>query len=81
MNTVKLIAWLVLPLVALFVAGVIAVALFKTLLGGVFYLLIGAAVVGGGYYLYQRAKRAVGPGTRTRRRIEAANETYRMRNR
>ena len=80
MNTAKLIAWLVLPLLALVVVGVLAVSLFKALLGGVFYLLLGAAVVGGGYYLYQRAKRSVGPGTRARRRIEAANETYRMRN-
>jgi hypothetical protein len=37
-------------------------------------------VVGGGIYVYGRAKRAMAPGTRTQRRIEAAAKTYRMRN-
>jgi hypothetical protein len=81
MNAARLLAWLVLPIVGLFVVGALAVWLFKALLGIVVYLVIGAAVVAGGAYLYRRAKRAVGPGTRARRRIEAANETYRMRNR
>jgi len=81
MNTAKLLGWLVLPLVGLVVAGVLAVWLFKALLSLAFYLVVGAAAVGGGVYLYQRAKRAVGPGTRTGRRIEAATETYRNRDR
>jgi hypothetical protein len=81
MNTARLIAWLVLPLVGLVLVGMLAVWLFSHLLGLVVYLAIGAAVVGGGVYLYHRARRAVGPGTRARRRIEAASETYRMRNR
>ena len=81
MNTGRLLAWVVLPLVGLVVAGVLAIALFKALLGLAFYLIVGALVVGGGLYLYQRAKRAIGPGTRTRRRIEAASETYRLRKR
>jgi hypothetical protein len=38
-------------------------------------------VVGGGIWLYSRAKRSLAPGTRTQRRIEAAAKTYRMRNR
>ena len=81
MNTARLLAWLVLPLVGLFLVGILAIALFKALLGIIVYLVVGAAVVAGGVYLYGRAKRAVGPGTRTRRRIDAASETYRMRNR
>ena len=81
MNTAKLIAWLVLPLVALVVLGVVAIKLVSALLGVAIYLLVGAALAGGAYYLYARAKRSVGPGTRNRRRIEAAAETYRMRNR
>jgi hypothetical protein len=81
MNAARLLAWLVLPLVALVVLGTLAVWLFKALLGLAFYLVVGALVVGGGIYLYRRAKRAVGPGTRNRRRIEAATRTYRMRNR
>ena len=69
-------------LVAL-LAGVIVVGwVVSSLLGpALFYLIVGALVVGGGAYLYGRAKRAVAPGTRTQRRIEAATKTYRMRNR
>ena len=66
-------------LVALFVAGSIAVWLFNALLTGVFYLAVGAVVVLGGGYLYYRAKRALGPGTRARRRLDAARDTYRTR--
>jgi hypothetical protein len=43
--------------------------------------VIGAVVAGGAVYLYNKAKRAVEPGSRNRRRIDAAAETYRMRNR
>ena len=81
MNAARLLAWLVLPIVGLFVVGALAIWLFKALLGIAIYLVVGAVVVAGGAYLYRRAKRAVGPGTRTRRRIEAATETYRTRQR
>lgn len=80
MNAVKLLAWLVLPIVGLVLAGMVAVWVFHELLGLLLYAIVGAAVVGGGVYLYHRAKRSIGPGTRNRRRIEAASETYRMRN-
>jgi hypothetical protein len=80
MNTAKLIAWLVLPLVALVALGMIAVWVFNALLGYVFYLVVGVLVAAGGAYLYQKTKRAVGPGTRTRMRLDAAAETYRRRN-
>jgi len=63
------------------VVGWVAVALLHALIGALSYLIVGAVVVGGGVYLYGRAKRAVAPGTRTQRRIEAATKTYRMRNR
>lgn len=81
MNTARLLAWLILPVVGLVLLGTLAVWLFKALLGLGFYLVVGALVVGGGMYLYRRAKRAVQPGSRNRRRIEAAAATYRMRNR
>ncbi len=81
MNAVKLLAWLVLPVVGLVVVGMLAVWVLQSLLGLLSYLIVGALVVGGGAYLYHRAKRAIGPGTRTQRRIEAASQTYRMRNR
>ena len=81
MNTVKLIAWLVLPIVGLVALGALAIWLFQALMGVLLYLVVGIAVAAGGAYLYQRAKRAVGPGTRTRMRLDAASETYRQRNR
>jgi len=80
MNTVKLIAWLVLPLVGLVALGALAIWLFQALMGVLLYLVVGVAVAAGGAYLYQKAKRAVGPGTRTRMRLDAAAETYRQRN-
>lgn len=81
MNTAKLIAWLVLPIVGLVALGALAIWAFQALMGVLLYLLVGVAVAAGGAYLYQRAKRAVGPGTRTRMRLDAAAETYRQRNR
>jgi hypothetical protein len=79
-NAAKLIAWLVLPIVGLVALGALAIWLFQALTGVLVYLLVGIAVAAGGTYLYQRAKRAVGPGTRTRLRLDAAAETYRQRN-
>ena len=69
-------------LVAL-LGGVILVGwVVSSLIGPVlFYLIVGALAVGGGYYLYSKAKKSIAPGTRTQRRIEAATKTYRMRNR
>jgi hypothetical protein len=68
-------------IVGLIVVGWVAIALLHALLGGLTYLIVGAAVIGGGIWLYGRAKRSLAPGTRTQRRIEAAAKTYRMRNR
>ncbi|HEY2671222.1 MAG TPA: hypothetical protein VGJ07_12725 [Rugosimonospora sp.] len=81
MNAAKLLAWVVLPVVGLVLAGMLAIWVLHLFLGLFFYIVVGALVVGGATYLYRRTKRAVGPGTRTRRRIDAAAETYRMRNR
>jgi O-antigen/teichoic acid export membrane protein len=66
--------------VGLFVVGAIASWLFHALLGSIFYLLLGVAVVGGALWLYGRAKRSLGT-TRNQRRIEAATSTWRQRNR
>jgi hypothetical protein len=81
MNAVKLLAWLLLPVAALVLVGMLAVWVFHALLGLLFYIIVGALVVGGGLYLYRRTKRAIGPGTRTRNRIDAAAQTYRTRDR
>jgi hypothetical protein len=81
MNAARLLAWVVLPVVGLVLVGALAIWVIKSLLGFALYLIVGAAVVGGGMYLYGRAKRALAPGSRARRRLDAANETYRMRNR
>ncbi|MEN3307582.1 MAG: hypothetical protein V7603_3784 [Micromonosporaceae bacterium] len=79
MNTARLVAWLLLPIAGLVLVGALALWVFHALLSLVLYLVVGALVVGGGVYLYGRARRAIGPGTRNRRRIEAAAQTYRMR--
>jgi hypothetical protein len=68
-------------IVGVIVVGWVAIALLHALLGGLTYLIVGAVVIGGGIWLYGRAKRSLAPGTRTQRRIEAAAKTYRMRNR
>jgi hypothetical protein len=79
MNTARMLAWIVLPLIGLVLVGALAIALVKAVLGLLVYIIVGAVVVGGGIYLYGRAKRSLGPGTRARRRLDAASETYRMR--
>ncbi|BFU42866.1 hypothetical protein [Krasilnikovia sp. MM14-A1004] len=77
----KAIAYLVAMIAGVIVVGWIAVNLLHVLVGALAYLIVGAVVVGGGVYLYGRAKRSLAPGTRTQRRIEAATRTYRMRQR
>jgi F0F1-type ATP synthase assembly protein I len=77
----KGIAYLVAMIAGVIVVGWVAVALLHALLGGLSYLIVGAVVIGGGFYLYGKAKKGLAPGTRTQRRIEAAQKTYRMRNR
>jgi hypothetical protein len=77
----KAVAFAVAVIAGVIVVGWVAISVLHFLLGGFAYLIVGAAVVGGGLWIYGRAKRAVAPGTRTQRRIEAAQKTYRMRNR
>jgi hypothetical protein len=77
----KAIAYLIAMIVGVIVVGWVGIALLHALLGGLTYLIVGAVIVGGGFWLYSRAKRSLAPGTRTQRRIEAAAKTYRMRNR
>ncbi len=50
---------------ALIVIGAVAWWVIKVVLGAVFYLIIGAAVVGGGIYLYGKAKRSLNGGNST----------------
>jgi hypothetical protein len=77
----KGIAYLIALIAGVVVVGWVAVQVLQVLLGSLSYLIVGALVVGGGVYLYSRAKKNLAPGTRTQRRIEAAAKTYRMRNR
>jgi hypothetical protein len=77
----KLLMWLLLPVAGLVVAGMLAIWVLHWLMGVLAYILVGALVVGGGVYLYGRARRALAPGTRTRLRIDAARETYEQRDR
>jgi hypothetical protein len=76
----RAVGWVVVTVAGVVVVGWAAVWLLQALMGVFAYLLVGAIVVGGGIYVYGRAKRAVAPGTRNQRRIEAAVKTYRMRN-
>jgi hypothetical protein len=50
--------------VALILLGWLAVSLIGTILKLGLYLLVGAALVGGGYYLYGRARRSLGGNRR-----------------
>ena len=77
----KGIAYLIALIAGVVVVGWVAVQVLQVLLGSLSYLIVGALVVGGGVYLYGKAKKNLAPGTRTQRRIEAAAKTYRMRNR
>ncbi len=76
----RAVGWVVVTVAGMVVVGWAAVWVLQALMGVFAYLLVGAIVVGGGIYVYGRAKRAVAPGTRNQRRIEAAVKTYRMRN-
>ncbi|MEV6595230.1 hypothetical protein AB0M36_00035 [Actinoplanes sp. NPDC051346] len=77
----KAVAYLVAMIVGVIVVGWIAFAVLDALVGALVYLIGGAIVIGGGVYLYGKAKKGLAPGTRNQRRIEAAAKTYRMRNR
>jgi uncharacterized protein DUF5326 len=70
MNAVKLAAWVILPIVGLVLVGMLVIWVIHTILGLLGYIIVGALVVGGGMYLFRRAKRSVG-GTSSRRKIGA----------
>jgi O-antigen/teichoic acid export membrane protein len=53
-----------LVIIGLAVAGFIAVWAIKALFGAIFYILVGALVVGGVVYVYGKAKKAIGGGRR-----------------
>jgi hypothetical protein len=48
----------------LFVVGVVGWWLLKAVIGVLFYILVGAVVVGGAIFIYGRAKRAISGGRR-----------------
>ncbi|MDG6104259.1 hypothetical protein Daura_11535 [Dactylosporangium aurantiacum] len=77
----RFLAGTVAVVVGLFVAGAIAVWLFKALLGALFYIVVGAVVVGGAVWLYGRARRGLSGGSRNQRRLEATLATWRQRQR
>jgi hypothetical protein len=71
MNAVKLAAWVVLPIIGLVLVGMLAIWAIHVVLGLLSYIIVGALVVGGGLYLYRRARRAVRSGPSGRGRIGA----------
>ena len=74
----KAVAFLVALIAGVVVVGWVASAVLGNFL---FYLIVGALAIAGGAYVYSKVKKGIAPGTRTQRRIEAAQKTYRMRNR
>jgi hypothetical protein len=60
----KNLVWLALGVLVLIVIGSIVVSLLGLLLKLVLYLVLGALVVGGGYYVYARTRRSVRGGPR-----------------
>ena len=60
----KNLVWLALGVIVLIVIGSIVVSLLGLLLKLALYLVLGALVVGGGYYLYGRTRRSVRGGRR-----------------
>ncbi len=58
----KNLVWVALAILALIVVGWVVVSLLGALLKIAFYLLIGAAVVGGAVYLVSRGRRALREG-------------------
>jgi hypothetical protein len=70
----KAIAYLIALVLGVIVVGWVGIALLHAVLGGLVYLIVGAVIIGGGFWLYSRAKRSLAPGTRTQRRIEAAGD-------
>lgn len=62
----RTLAWVAVGIVAVVVVGMIVISLLKALLGLVFYLIIGGVVVVGGFYLYHRARAAIGGNSSVR---------------
>jgi hypothetical protein len=60
----RTLGWVALAIVALLVVGSIVVWLLKALLSLAFYLVVGALVVGGCWYLYRRMASAARGGAR-----------------
>ena len=52
----KALLWVAVGIVALVIVGMVVITLVKALLSIAVYLIIGALVVGGGLFLYGRAK-------------------------
>jgi hypothetical protein len=67
--------------IAVIAVGWLVTSVISTLLGLVWYLVVGAVAVAGGYWLYRRARRSLAPGARNRNRIEAALRTRQLRDR
>ena len=52
----KALLWIVAGIIALVIVGMVVISLVKALLSIAVYLIVGALVVGGGLFLYGRAK-------------------------
>lgn len=68
MNESHLLRNALLFILALVVAGYLAIWAIGLIFHLIGYIIVGALVIGGGYYLYKRAERGITSG-RTRRRL------------
>ncbi|CAM3235162.1 hypothetical protein [Stackebrandtia soli] len=62
----KLLAWIALPILGLIVAGIIVANVISWLLGWVFYLALGVAVVGLGLWGYSKVRGKLSSGSQRR---------------
>ncbi|MEV0648387.1 hypothetical protein AB0I28_24290 [Phytomonospora sp. NPDC050363] len=64
----RLLAWIVLPVVGLILVGWLAIKVLALVLGWIVYVAIGAAVVVGAIYAWGKVRQALGKGP-TRRSL------------
>jgi hypothetical protein len=60
----KTLGWFLFWILLALIVGVIVIKLLKLVLGGIGYLLVAGLLLAGGFYLYRKARTAMGGGRR-----------------